>query len=110
MAKGQKMIIWAIALYFPIVGSSSAMPRGAPASLAVLFLAAFVGIIVLSLVGVLRLSRGLGIPLALRILFGVMIFVPLLNILILALLSSQATKSLRKAGYRVGFFGASKPA
>jgi len=36
----------------------------------------------------------------------ILLFIPVLNIVILLILSSRATRALRQAGYRVGFFGA----
>ena len=110
MANGQRMIIRAILLYFCVIGVSGAMPRPAPAAVGFFFLAALAAIVILSLVGLLRLSSGLGIPMPFRILLGLLVFVPLVNLLVLAVLSSRATRALRKAGYRVGFLGAKKPA
>ena len=110
MATGQKMIIRAIILYFCAIGLSSATRSYSPIVMGLVFLVAMAAIVILSLVGVLRLSSGLGIPMPFRILLGVLIFVPLLNILFLAILSNQATRALRKAGYKVGLFGAKKPA
>ena len=110
MAKGQKMIIGSILLYFAVMGAEFMLPDRMAVAIGYFFLVAVLAILGLSLVGVLRLARGLGIPVPFRILLGVMIFAPLLNIVILAVLSSRATKMLRRAGYRVGFFGAKKPA
>ena len=40
------------------------------------------------------------------VLLGLLCVVPLINVLVLLVLSSRATKIIRENGYRVGFFGA----
>ena len=72
----------------------------------ILVLAAGLSGLVLSLLGVLRLSSGLGRSIAMRIVFVIAMFIPLLSLIVLATLSSSATTALRAAGYRVGLLGA----
>jgi hypothetical protein len=67
---------------------------------------AFLVAFVLSVVGQWRMADGLGISTGLRVLMTILLFIPLLNIIILLILSSRTTRTLRQAGYRVGFFGA----
>jgi hypothetical protein len=40
----------------------------------------------------------------------VLMFVPLVNLIVLLVVSGRATRALRGAGYRVGLLGASKKA
>lgn len=68
--------------------------------------AAFLVAFVLSVVGQWRMADGLGISIGLRVLIVILLFIPLVNIVILLILSSRTTRALRQAGYRVGFFGA----
>jgi hypothetical protein len=110
-ANGQKMIIKAILLYFAMGGLSAAfgntIPLGVRGLIVGVGLAAIVG---LSLVGVLRLSRGLGVRMPFRVLLALLLFVPFVNLVALAIMNGKATRVLRAAGYRVGLFGAYKPA
>jgi hypothetical protein len=110
-ASGQRMVIRAFLLYFAVIGCSGAFGKLLPpVVLGFGVLAGVAAILVLSLVGVLRLSSGLGVRMPFRILIGVFIFVPILNLLVLGVLSGKATRVLRKAGYSVGLLGARKPA
>lgn len=56
--------------------------------------------------GLLRLSHGLGYPEWKKIVLVFLAFVPLLNLVMLAMVSDRATKALRAGGYEVGLFGA----
>lgn len=114
LGSGQKLAIYAICIYFgtvlvrmllkalfkPILEDDDLFLLGLVAGAA--FLVAFV----LSVVGQWRMADGLGISTALRVLMVILLFIPLVNIVILLILSSRTTRTLREAGYRVGFFGA----
>ena len=63
---------------------------------------------VLALVGVWKLGAGFKSAVATKIGLIVLQFVPLVNLVTLAILSSRATSRLRAGGYKVGFFGASR--
>lgn len=56
--------------------------------------------------GLLRLSHGLGYPEWKKVVLVLLAFVPLLNLVMLAMVSDRATKALRAGGYEVGLFGA----
>jgi hypothetical protein len=98
VASGQKLVIYAILLYFV----------AALARLALGPLVAVVAIacMVMSWVGMYRLTRGLGYPMWWRIALMVLMLVPLLGLLVLVVLSSKATARLKDAGYSVGLMGA----
>jgi len=66
--------------------------------------------VVLAIVGVVRLSSGLGYGIAARILIIISMFIPLVSLLVLLMLSSKATAVLRSAGYKVGLLGAAPKA
>lgn len=100
VASGQKMIIYAILCHFAGVAVLTTLgPYGLIFSVAALTLA---------IIGFIRLASGLGYSIPVRILLILLMLVPLISLITLLVLNSKATNRLRKAGYRVGFLGASK--
>ena len=66
----------------------------------------FLGLAVVSVVYIFML----GIKLygtAIGILLGLLTFIPLVGLIILLIVNTKATRTLREGGFRVGFFGAS---
>lgn len=114
LGSGQKLAIYAICTYIGtvlvrvllIALFKSSLEDDDRFLLALIAGAASLVAFVLSLVGQLRMTKGLGLPTGLRMLTVILLFVPLLNIVILLILSTRTTRALRQAGYRVGFFGA----
>ena len=96
LAKGQKLVIYAILLYFALVLLQNVIPFAA------LFL---VVCLVMSIIGVFKMCNGLEYGVGLNVLFVVLMFIPLVNIISLLVLNSKATKRLKDAGYEVGFLG-----
>lgn len=68
--------------------------------------AAALGASVLAIVGVVRLTRALGRSVVISVIYAISMLLPILNLLIMFHLSSQAIDRLRSGGYKVGFFGA----
>jgi hypothetical protein len=68
--------------------------------------ALYVALGIFSLVGVVRLSSGLGKPTGSTIFYMVLTFVPLVSLVAWIVLSLQATRRLRAAGWQVGLLGA----
>lgn len=99
-AQGQKMLIWSI---LGGIALNGVLRTGIPAPLAMLLVLAL-GIF--SLLGVVRLCSGLGKPTNFTIICMVLAFVPLLSLVSWIVLSVQATRRLRAAGFKVGLFGA----
>lgn len=62
----------------------------------------------LAVVGLLRLTAGLGYSTPARVGVLILAFVPLASLIMLAMLNARATKVVRAAGYEVGFLGAKK--
>ena len=62
--------------------------------------------IVLAVLGIVRMSRGLGINLVVIVLMALGMVMPLLNLVILLVINARATRFLRDHGYQVGLFGA----
>lgn len=100
VASGQRMAILAI-----LVHIAALVARGAGAELAIVAPVSAVGGVV-AILGVLRMTNGLDYSSGKQILFVILAFLPLLGLVMLAIISSRATKALRAAGYEVGFLGA----
>jgi hypothetical protein len=104
---GQRCILFAILLNIVLVGLAF-IPKN-DAMMAVFGVLSAVMLIVsltVSLLGVFRLSVGFRYGLPARILIFILMFVPLVSLLVLLMLNSKATATLRAAGYKVGLLGA----
>ena len=66
--------------------------------------------IAVSVGGVIYLGLALKIPIWAIVLGAITMVVPILNLIVLAVLNGRAMKALKSAGYKLGFFGSSKPA
>ncbi|MCC6633211.1 MAG: hypothetical protein IT482_14195 [Gammaproteobacteria bacterium] len=101
IASGQRIIIYSL------LGSffAYAMQLMVSSVAVVLTLAAFI----VSIVGAVRLAGALGRGVVWQVVYAILMVIPLINLLAMLALSSQATRALRKGGYRVGFLGARPP-
>lgn len=86
----------------------SALPRSQSAAplVGLLILLLCIAMVVLGAVGVLSIGAGLRYGPAMRLMFALLVMVPLFNLLVLLFLNAKATMTLRRAGYKVGLFGA----
>lgn len=100
IAGGQKLVIFAILVYFIAAASRLAIGQ-----LALLIALVSLG---LAIAGIIKLSAGMGFSTLTKIVCVVLMFVPLVGLLMLLVLNSKATTRLQAAGYRVGLLGASK--
>lgn len=104
---GQRTVIFAILIYlgsvFLALAEPSALPPDALDSVLKVGFLVSVGV---SLVGVVRLSNGLGYHPLLTFVVCLLVLVPCAGILLLLSLNSQATSRIKAAGYKVGLFGA----
>jgi hypothetical protein len=91
-----------------MMGLVFVIPENAP-SVAVFGLISL-ALIILAIVGIIRLSSGLGYGLGARILIVLSLFIPLVGLIVLLVLNSRATNVLRSAGYKVGLMGAAPKA
>jgi hypothetical protein len=100
LASGQKLVIYAILVNFAVIGLQLVLGPSA----------GLLGIVgtAMSIVGMIRLGRGMGFGRASRLLLVFAMLIPLVNLVTLLVLNSMATKHLRNAGYRVGLLGATK--
>lgn len=97
---GQKLVIYAILVYLATI-----LVRGGGEAIAALLAIAS---LVLSLMGILRISSGLGYGTGTKVVLVILMFVPLVGLITLLVLNSKATNRLREAGYKVGLLGASR--
>ncbi len=100
-AKGQRMVIHCILLNV-LLGAlerSNTLP-------AIVRLALSIGVAVYALVGLVRMCSGLDKSQGQKIVFMVLAFVPLVNLVALVVLSHQTSKLLRQSGWSVGLLGA----
>jgi hypothetical protein len=100
-ARGQRMLVYGILGGFAL----NALARSGILQPWAVF-ALFMALSVYCLLGVVRLGTGLGKSRGVTILCMVLTFVPLVSVLTWIVLSVQATRALRAAGWRVGLFGA----
>jgi len=100
-SRGQKIVIYTILINFVLraVDQSQALP-------VIAIQALYFGTATYSLLGVLKICSGLGKSQNRKILFMVLSFLPLINLVSLVYLNVKATRLLRDAGWTVGLFGA----
>ena len=98
VASGQKLVIYAILAYFAAAAVRATMGD-------IGFLVAFAAL-GLAILGIVRLGKGLGLHIAVRVLCVVLMFIPLVGLIMLLVLNGMATRRLKAAGYKVGLGGA----
>jgi hypothetical protein len=101
VAGGQKMLIYCLIANFVL--SAAAREGSIPPLIAS---ALYIAVAVVSLFGIVRICSGLGQGTSGKILFMVLAFVPLVNLVALLYLSARTNRLLRDAGWRVGLLGA----
>ena len=100
VAAGQRLVIIALLISIGSIALQAASP-------ALGLIGSLLGSLV-AIIGIVRLAGALGSGVLARILYAIAMLVPLINLLIMVLLSTRATKQLRAGGYRVGLLGASR--
>jgi hypothetical protein len=100
-ARGQKILIYCILLNFLLgaVERLHVVPN-------LMMLGLYILTTVWSLLGIVRICSGLQRSQGQKILFMVLMFFPLINLVALVYLSMKATRLLREAGWSVGLIGA----
>ena len=102
---GQKFLIYAILL------NIGTLPlRFGTHDVALLAVSGTVALasIAVSIMGILKVSGGLGYGVGWRMAFCVFIILPLISLIVLLMLNGKATNYLRTAGYQVGLLGAKR--
>ena len=100
-AKGQKLVVYAVLIYF--IAAFSRIYIG-PFAFLLLFAS-----LIMSLIGLYMVLAERQSHIAVKILLFILLFIPLVNIFVLLRINAQATKTLREAGYKVGLMGAKRP-
>jgi hypothetical protein len=107
VAQRQRELLWLIligmSLYALMLGLASVATVGVGAVLGVQFLSQVAWI-----VQIVRLFAAMRVGLALRLVYVVLLVIPLVSLVIVLLASAQATSMLRAAGVRVGLMGVSR--
>lgn len=101
---GQKLVINAILINIVTIIANMVVPNDSP--LSILIGLASLGAIVASIIGIVRMSGGMGFGTGAKILFCLLSIIPLISIITLIILNTKATTLLRSKGYKVGFLGA----
>ena len=110
----QRQIMWviliSIALTVALVARGVVMATPAPGAELWMMLAVIVvvrvGMIVLMMVGVYRLTTALHMGMTARVLYMLAMLVPYLGIILLLIVNQKATKLLNAHGIKVGLMGA----
>ncbi len=99
-SKGQKMVLYSILLNLLLgaVEKSNVLPS-------MLIWGLIACVFVYLLLGVARMCTGLDMVQGQRILFLVLLFSPLINVMIIVYLSVKTTGALREGGWKVGLLG-----
>lgn len=104
VAQRQRGLLWLIlvgmSLYALMLGLSSVAVVGIAAVLGVQFLAQ-----ILWILQIVRLFAAMRVGLVMRVVYIVLLFIPLVSLVIVLLASAQATSMLRATGVRVGLMG-----
>lgn len=98
IASGQRLMIYSVLV--SMAGMALRTTLGPPA--AVISLVATV----VAIVAAARLSAALGSGIAMRVFYSLAMIIPVVNLIVMLLLSGRATKALRAGGYEVGLLGA----
>jgi hypothetical protein len=101
---GQKLMIYALLLNLAVIPLSVLLGNNAGLLSSLVWLVA----VVLAIMGLVRVARGLAFGILATIVFCILLFIPLINLLVLVILNAKATALLRQAGYKVGLWGAEK--
>lgn len=95
---GQKLILYAILVNLLANFTANAVPAFG--------IIAFIVAIGMSITGLARLGKGLGYHTVVVVLLCISMILPLINLIVLLVVNSRATKRIREAGYKVGLMGA----
>src|SRR5262249_42141377 len=101
LSRGQKIVIYSILLNFVLRGLDQSHVVPDWVSYVLYFCTA-----AYSLFGVLKICSGLQKSQNMKIVFMVLSYFPLINLIALVYLNVRATRKLRQAGWRVGLLGA----
>ncbi|MEM9158929.1 MAG: hypothetical protein AAGB46_07735 [Verrucomicrobiota bacterium] len=99
---GQKVILYAVLINLVAIVLGFLNVKGVITS------ALFLTAIGLALYGMFRMTSGLGYATITKVIFCILLLLPLISLITLIVLNGKATAHLRKNGYEVKFMGADK--
>lgn len=99
VAAGQRLLILAIAVNIVAYIVSNSVDW-------IIGLLIALGGVAIAIIGMVRVTSGLSFSTPRKVLYVIGLFIPVVSIIVLAMASAEATKTLRANGYKVGFFGA----
>ena len=99
VATGQRLMILAIGVNIVAYIVSSRVDEIIGLVLALAGLA-------IAITGVIRATSGLGFSTPRKVFYVIGLAIPVIALIVLAMVSAEATKTLRANGHKVGFFGA----
>ena len=99
VATGQRLLILAIAVNIVAYILSSRVDQ-------IIGLVVALIALVIAITGVIRATTGLGFSTPRKVIYVIGLFIPIIALIVLAMVSAEATKALRANGHEVGFFGA----
>jgi hypothetical protein len=113
VARGQKLVIYAVALNILVVGVMILAPQiGLPnTTINSLSWASWVVRIpafVIAIYGVLKIGGGLDWSAVVKFFIFILLLIPVINLFALLAVNTKATSFLKNAGYKVGLVGAYK--
>ena len=108
IAKGQRAVLWCILgnivcfLFFMAIGA--VLPEEIAGFVVLPFFLGFIALVIAQIAFIYRLSCALrkGIP----VLWTIGVLIPVLSLVIMLVLSSEATRAIRAEGFKVGLMGA----
>lgn len=108
IASNQRMVILVLLAYLGVILLGIATDRPGPdaASLEVVFGVAVLCVVIAGFVFAVRMAQALEGP-GSGILYAILLLIPLLSLITILVLNSQATGELRRAGLKVGLLGVS---
>jgi hypothetical protein len=98
IARGQRQVMFAL-----LAQIAASVVAGAAPQIGLLLL---IGALIYSIVALVRLASALGVSVSSMVLLCIGFLIPLVSLLVLAVMSSRASRRLRAGGFRVGFMGA----
>lgn len=98
IARGQRQVMFALLAQIAASVLAGAVPQIGLVALILAFIFAVIALV--------RVASALGMSPASRVLLCVGLLIPLFSLLLLAVVSSRASRRLRAGGFRIGFLGA----
>ena len=107
VAKRQRILLWFVLAFLALYMLNFVLGPFAPRRWIVSGAVLMVTVQIAALITIVQLLSALGVHVAWRIVGGLLMLAPCINIIVLLAVSSQATSALTRAGLKVGLLGVS---